>query len=87
MRLICALKRKKISKNMPNSIKSDRLLDNSRKQTEEFLDSIEQINFSGAKILLGRVYDDMGFNKIEDEYFSWLVLARRSFPASKSIKN
>jgi len=56
---------------------------NKRQIAEQFLNNIEQINISGTELLLGKFYDEIGFNKIEDEYFKILVISRLSFPASK----
>src|SRR6266498_4287552 len=50
---------------------------------EEFINSIRQINIIGTELLLGKIFDDIGFNKIEDELFRKLVLARLCYPASK----
>ncbi len=56
---------------------------NKREITEQFLNHISQINISGTELLLGKLYDDIGFNKIEDDYFKLLVISRLSFPVSK----
>jgi hypothetical protein len=56
---------------------------NKRQTAEQFLDSIEQINISGTELLLGKLYDEIGFNKIQDEYFKILVISRLIFPVSK----
>ena len=37
----------------------------------------------GYDLLLGRIFDSIGFNKIKDDYFRKLVLARVAFPKSK----
>lgn len=56
---------------------------NKRQTAEQFLDSIEQINISGTELLFGKLYDEIGFNKIQDEYFKILVISRLIFPVSK----
>ena len=56
---------------------------NIKQSTEELLNNIEQINVSGTELLLGKLYDEIGFNKISDKYFKLLVISRLSFPASK----
>lgn len=37
----------------------------------------------GPEIIFGKIYDHVGFNAIEDEYFRHLVIARLAFPLSK----
>ena len=56
---------------------------NERQTAKQFLDSIEQINISGTELLLGKLYDEIGFGKIKDEYFKILVISRLIFPVSK----
>lgn len=51
--------------------------------TISLLNGIEEICVSGTEFLLGRIFDDIGFNEIKDELFRRLVLARLCFPASK----
>ncbi|WP_246095624.1 IS1634 family transposase [Saccharicrinis carchari] len=51
--------------------------------TETVLDNIEQITVAGTSLLLGNIFDEIGFNAIEDELFKQLVIARLCFPASK----
>lgn len=50
---------------------------------EHFLDSIEQITVQGTELLLGRIFDEIGFGIIPDILFKQLVIARLSFPVSK----
>jgi transposase len=50
---------------------------------EQFFDSITSMRRVGYDLLLGRIFDDIGFNKIKDPYFRELVLARLVFPKSK----
>ncbi len=50
---------------------------------EQFFDSITSMRRVGYDLLLGRIFDDIGFNKIKDTYFRELVLARLVFPKSK----
>ena len=54
-----------------------------RLQAEQILDSIQQITVSVTEILLGRIFDEIGFNRIGDDLFRQLVLARLCFPVSK----
>lgn len=50
---------------------------------DEFLSSIQQIKVGGTALILGKIFDDIGFNTIKDELFKRLVLARICYPASK----
>lgn len=56
---------------------------NEKQLAEQFLDNIEQIRVEGAELLLGKIFDEIGFNKISEPLFKKLVVARLSFPASK----
>lgn len=48
-----------------------------------FVDGIQQLRVVGTELLLGKIFDQIGFDHIDDELFKKLVLARLSFPASK----
>jgi transposase len=50
---------------------------------DEFLSSIQQIKVSGTALILGKIFDEIGFNIIKDELFKKLVLARICYPVSK----
>ena len=50
---------------------------------EQFFDSITSMKRIGYDLLLGRIFDSIGINKIKDDYFRELVLARVAFPKSK----
>ena len=54
-----------------------------REFTATILDSIEQITVAGTTLLLGSIFDEIGFNIIDDQLFKQLVIARLCFPASK----
>ena len=51
---------------------------------KRLLSNITNISINGADLILDRVFDNVGFNRIEDEIFRKLVKARLSYPASKS---
>lgn len=55
-----------------------------RKNVEQLLNSITNIAIDGADLILDKVFDNVGFNRIEDDIFRKLVKARLSYPASKS---
>lgn len=48
-----------------------------------FFNSIEEFTLLGPELLLGKIFDQVGFNKIKDELFRHLVIARIIYPASK----
>ena len=51
---------------------------------EQMLSCITNISINGADLILDRVFDNVGFNRIDDEVFRRLVKARLSYPASKA---
>lgn len=51
---------------------------------EQLLSSITNITIDGADLILDRVFDNVEFDRIEDEVFRKLVKSRLSYPASKS---
>jgi len=53
------------------------------KRVQEVLDNITSLKRTGYDLLLGRIFDEIGFGKIKDEIFRELVLARVAFPKSK----
>jgi transposase len=57
-------------------LKSDALI-------EQLFDSITSVKKVGYDLLLGRIFDDIGFGKVKDDIFRELVLARVAFPKSK----
>lgn len=48
-----------------------------------FFDGIENISLVGPELLLGRIYDEIGFNAIEEQLFKHLVITRLVYPVSK----
>jgi len=50
---------------------------------EQFIKEIKQIRIAGVELLLGKIFDDIGFNAVKDELFRKLVIARLCYPASK----
>src|SRR5690554_611584 len=51
--------------------------------TNLVLRGIEQIAVHGPILLLGKIFDEIGFDKIKHDLFRQLVLARLCFPVSK----
>jgi transposase len=56
---------------------------NQRELFESYLESIENLKLVGLELVLGKIFDEIGFNKIEDEIFRQLVIYRLAFPKSK----
>jgi transposase len=56
---------------------------NEKQKVEQFFESIEQITVYGTELLLGKLFDEIGFNQIPDVLFRQLVLTRLCFPVSK----
>lgn len=50
---------------------------------EQFIQAISHIKVVGVELLLGKIFDAIGFNAVRDELFRKLVLARLCYPASK----
>lgn len=56
---------------------------NEEKLFVQVFDSIERLKLVGLELLLGKIFDEIGFNKITDEIFRQLVIYRIAFPQSK----
>jgi len=50
---------------------------------ESIFNSIDSHKLVGLELILGRLFDEIGFNKIKDEIFRQLVIYRIAFPKSK----
>lgn len=50
---------------------------------ETFISNIKGVHIAGIELVLGRIFDEIGFNSIKDELFRKLVLARVCYPLSK----
>ncbi|MGK7371160.1 MAG: IS1634 family transposase [Candidatus Halalkalibacterium sp. M3_1C_030] len=48
-----------------------------------FISSIQQVTVAGSELLLGKLFDQIGFSQINDELFRNLVLSRLCYPVSK----
>lgn len=53
------------------------------KQVQLFFDNIQSLQRSGIELVLGKIFDEIGFNKIKDPIFKQLVLYRLIYPSSK----
>ncbi len=49
----------------------------------DFKNSIKQMRLVGPELLLGKIFDEIGFNFITDELFRHLVITRLVYPVSK----
>jgi hypothetical protein len=56
---------------------------NDKEHFERLADSITHLELAGVGLLLGKIFDDIGFNTIEDDIFRYLVYYRLVFPRSK----
>lgn len=54
------------------------------RSAEYMLSNIDSILLNGAKLIIDKVYDSIGFNQIEDETLRQLVVARLCQPMSKN---
>lgn len=52
-------------------------------QIEQVFSMITEHKLVGLELVLGKIFDEIGFNAIEDEIFRQLVLFRLAFPKSK----
>lgn len=50
---------------------------------DSFLQCLDSMNLVGPELLLGQIFDAIGFNSIEDEMFRNLVITRIVYPVSK----
>lgn len=50
---------------------------------KSFMEAITSVKRVGHDLLLGRIFDEIGFGQIEDRLFRELVIARVAFPKSK----
>ena len=50
---------------------------------DTFLNSLDAMNLVGPELLLGRIFNDIGFNLIKEELFRHLVITRIVYPVSK----
>ena len=54
-----------------------------REETIRVVDNMDAVLINGTQLLLGQMYDKVGFNRIPDEILRHLVIARVSQPRSK----
>lgn len=56
---------------------------NYKQELYDFIEGIESLTIIGVDKLLGKIFDEIGFNRIKDTMFRNLVLCRLVFPVSK----
>ena len=56
---------------------------NSNEFIQNILENIRALKLSGIDLVLGKIFDEIGFSKIEDNLFKDLVLYRLVYPKSK----
>lgn len=61
----------------------DFILGDDRIYYQSIYDNIQQVQLLGPELVLGKIFDSIGFNAIPDEMFRHLVLARLIYPVSK----
>ena len=61
----------------------DFILGDDSKYFQSVYDNIQQVQLLGPELVLGKIFDSIGFNEITDEMFRHLVLARLIYPVSK----
>jgi transposase len=50
---------------------------------DTFMNSLDSMELVGPELLLGKIFDEIGFNAIPDELFRHLVITRLVYPVSK----
>jgi len=48
-----------------------------------FINSIDTLSLIGPELLLGKLFNEIGFNQIKDVLFKYLVITRLVYPVSK----
>ena len=61
----------------------DFILGDDQKYFQSIYENIQQVQLLGPEIILGKLFNEIGFNVIEDELFKHLVIARLVYPVSK----
>ena len=58
--------------------------DREREEVRRVLSNVSNILLNGCDLILDRIFDRIGFNRIDDEVFRKLVKARLAYPTSKA---
>lgn len=70
-------------KNYLGQLSLDFLLGDDGLYFQSIYDNIQQVQLLGPELVLGRIFNSIGFNAIEDGLFRHLVIARIIYPVSK----
>jgi hypothetical protein len=58
-------------------------IDKEKELIDLFFNGIKQISLIGPELVLGKLFDEIGFNSIKDDLFRHLVITRLCYPVSK----
>lgn len=76
-----------IGKEMITRMFGQQVMDFRSDSDERFLskvkESLQKIQLLGPELILGRIFDEVGFNQVPEELFRHLVISRLVFPLSK----
>jgi len=61
----------------------DFLLGDDERYYQSIYENIQQVQLLGPELVLGKIFNSIGFNAIEDDLFRHLVIARIIYPVSK----
>jgi transposase len=61
----------------------DFILGDDQKYYNSIYENIEQVQLLGPEIILGKIFNEIGFDAINEELFKYLVIARLVYPVSK----
>lgn len=70
-------------KNYEGQLSLDFVLGDDDVYFNSIYDNIQQVQLLGPEIVLGKLYNEIGFNQVSDDIFRYLVLARIVYPVSK----
>ena len=58
-------------------------LENEKLLVDTFFNGINKFELLGPELILGRLFDQIGYNAIKEELFRYLVITRLVYPVSK----
>jgi transposase len=74
-------------KRLINELKGQGILNfdihNEMQLVDLFFNGIRELSLAGPELLLGKLFDEIGFNTIKEDLFRHLVITRLCYPASK----
>lgn len=73
----------RIIKNLSGDLQLNFQEDKEEELVNIFFDSVTDFKLVGPEIVLGKLFNEIGFNKIENTLFRHLVITRLVYPASK----